>query len=365
MKGPPWTATGAGTLVISPARKSLPLDATARACNLLFANRTMRHTIRHPRPHRLMPRIRSVQQLLSLLLAAFAGCTASKPDAGGAADSGAARATADSTEFRFAGDFAGPLGVQLYSFRNDFPTDVPGTLARVHALGFREVELAGTYGLSAEAFRHLLDSAGLRATSMHAGYERLRDSLPAVLAEAKTLGAQYVGTAWIPHPDGPITVAIARKAAADFDRMGKGARAEGVQFFYHVHGYEFKPGADGVLPLDVLMKETDAEAVKFEMDVFWTALPGIDPAALLGQYPGRWRLMHLKDMKQGWTRGVHTGSANPDSSEVPVGTGQIDYRAVLRAAKDAGVERYYLEDETAQPFATIPVSTRWLQAMKY
>lgn len=312
-----------------------------------------------------MPRLRSVQQLLPLLLAASASCTPGTPGADAAADSGAARATVDSAEFRFTGDFAGPLGVQLYSFRDAFRTDVPGTLARVRALGFREVELAGTYGLSAEAFRQMLDSAGLSATSMHAGYERLRDSLPAVLAEAKTLGVQNVGTAWIPHPDGPITVALARQVAADFDRWGKAARAEGVQFFYHIHGYEFQPGADGVIPLDVLMRETDAEAVKFEMDVFWTALPGIDPAALLRQHPGRWRLMHLKDMKQGVARVVHTGSANPDSSQVPVGTGQIDYRAVLRAAKDAGVERYYIEDETAQPFATIPVSTRWLEALRY
>ncbi len=310
-----------------------------------------------------MHRIRSFTHLLTLLLATSTGCTAGTPDTD--ADSAAASATAPGGDFAFTGDFAGPLGVQLYSFREAFKTDVPGTLAKVRALGFREVELAGTYGMGALEFRKLLDSAGLRATAMHAGYERLRDSLPAVLAEAKILGAQYVGTAWIPHPAGPITVAVARQAAADFDKWGKGARAEGVQFFYHIHGYEFQPGADGVIPLDVLMKETDVEAVKFEMDVFWTALPGTDPAAILRQYPGRWRLMHLKDMKQGWVRGAHTGSANPDSSEVPVGTGQIDFRAVLRAAKEVGVERFYVEDETAQPFATIPVSTRWLEAMRY
>jgi sugar phosphate isomerase/epimerase len=88
--------------------------------------------------------------------------------------------------------------------------------------------------------------------------------------------------------------------------------------------------------------------VKFEMDVFWTSLPGTDPAALLRQYPGRWRLMHVKDMKQGVARGVHTGSANPDSSEVPVGTGQIDYRAVLKAAKETGVERYWYFTDSSQ-----------------
>ena len=284
-------------------------------------------------------------------------------------DSSAAPASVSSvsapTEVRLTGDFAGPLGVQLYSFREAFKTDVPGTLARVRALGIREVELAGTYGMSAQQFRQALDSAGLTATSMHVGYERLRDSLPAALAEAKALGVKYVGTAWIPHPDGPITAPLARQAAADFDRWAKAARAEGLQFFYHVHGYEFKPGADGVLPMDVLMRETDPDAMKFEMDVFWASLPGNDPAALLRKYPGRWKLMHIKDMKKGVATGVHTGSANPDSSEVPTGTGQTDYRAVLRAAKEVGVEKYYLEDETARPFDTVPVSIRWLETVRY
>ena len=213
--------------------------------------------------------------------------------------------------------------------------------------------------------QQLLDSVGLQATSMHVGYERFRDSLPAVLAEAKTLGAKYVGTAWIPHPDGPITVQLARQAASDFDRWGKAARAEGLQFFYHVHGYEFKPGAGGVLPMDVLMQQTDSDAVKFEMDVFWASLPGNDPAVLLKKYAGRWKLMHIKDMKKGVATGVHTGSANPDSSEVPTGTGQTDYRAVLRAAKEVGVERFYIEDETARPFDTVPVSVRWLEAVRF
>ena len=133
--------------------------------------------------------------------------------------------------------------MQLYSFREAFKTDVPGTLARVRALGFREVELAGTYGMSAQQFRQVLDSAGLSATSMHVGYEQFRDSLASALAAASVLGPKYIGTAWIPHPDGPITVPIARQAAADFNRWGKAARAQGLQFFYHVHGYEFKPGA--------------------------------------------------------------------------------------------------------------------------
>ena len=303
--------------------------------------------------------------LCAMTLTAALGCESGARTESTKDSSAPPASAATPSELNLTGDFQGPLGVQLYSFREAFKTDVPGTLARVRALGVRDVELAGTYGMSAEAFRHALDSAGLNATSMHVGYERLRDSLPAALAEAKVLGAKYVGTAWIPHPDGPITVQLARQAAADFDRWGKAARAEGLQFFYHVHGYEFKPGAGGVLPMDVLMQQTDSSAVKFEMDVFWASLPGNDPAALLRKYPGRWKLMHIKDMKKGVATGVHTGSANPDSTEVPTGTGQTDYRGVLRAAKEVGVEKYYLEDETARPFETVPLSIRWLETVRY
>lgn len=314
---------------------------------------------------------RSPSRFLAVaLVAAAAACTSGtqRPPAGmpnASGNAAAAAAAPDSAGFRLAGDFAGPLGVQLYSVRGAMRGDVPGTLARVRALGFREVELAGTYGMGAPAFRQLLDRAGLQATSMHVGYDRLRDSLSAVLAEARALGVRNVGVAWIPHPGGPFTAAMARQAATDFDRAGRAARAEGVRVFYHIHGYEFQPGPEGVRPMDVLMRETDPAAVAFELDVFWAARPGADPAALLRQYPGRWKLVHLKDMRQGVARNVHTGGANPDSTEVPVGSGQIDYRAVLRAARAVGVERYYVEDETADPFATMPQSVRWLEAVRY
>ena len=313
------------------------------------------------------PTVRVSIALLAVALTTPLGCSPGSRDAA-VSDSSVPASNASAAtpaELELSGDFQGPLGVQLWSFREAFKTDVPGTLARVRALGFREVELAGTYGMRAQQFRQALDSAGLSATSMHVGYEQLRDSLGSVLAAARVLGPKAVGTAWIPHPDGPITVQIARQAAADFNRWGKAARAEGLQFFYHVHGYEFKAGADGTLPMDVLMQETDSAAVKFEMDVFWASLPGNDPAALLRKYPGRWKLMHIKDMKKGVVTGIHTGTADPDSTEVPTGTGQTDYRAVLRAAKEVGVERYYLEDETARPFETVPLSVRWLEAVRF
>lgn len=270
----------------------------------------------------------------------------------------------DTTTFNFTGDFAGPLGVQLWSFRNYIQDDIPGTLARVRALGFKEVELAGTYGMTAEQFRQELDNAGLEATAMHVGYELLRDSLESVLDQAETLGVEYVGVAWIPHPEGPFTVEMARQAAADFNAWGEAASARGLQFYYHVHGYEFQPTADGVIPFDVMMQETDPEDVAYEMDVFWVTRPGQDPAALLRKYPDRWKLMHIKDMKEGTPTDDHSGGAPPDT-EVPVGTGMIDYAGVLAAAKEVGVERYYIEDETADPWGNIPISTAYLETVAF
>jgi sugar phosphate isomerase/epimerase len=306
----------------------------------------------------------------AVLVVAALGCASKdKPAADSAADSAAAATAATpprpDADMKFTGDFPGPVGVQLYSFREQFKQEVPATLARVRALGFKEVELAGTYGMSAERFKQLLDSVGLQATSMHVGYEQFRDSLPAVLAMAKTLGVKYLGTAWVPHKDGPIDEALAKKTAADFNKWGAAAHDQGIQFFYHAHGYEFKPGPDGKTPMDVLMAQTDSNNVKYEMDVFWISRPGADPVAWLKKYPSRWRLLHLKDMKQGTPTNVQTGSANPDSTEVPLGSGQIDYKNVLKTAKEVGVEKFFIEDETKDPYTTVPQSIKWIEAVKY
>ncbi|HEX6069093.1 MAG TPA: sugar phosphate isomerase/epimerase [Longimicrobiaceae bacterium] len=309
--------------------------------------------------------MRSSPRLSLLLVAALAAGCSSAEDAtvDQAADSAAVADSAGASEgIAYTGSFQGPLGLQLWSVRERMEQDVPGTLAWVRQQGFTEVELAGTQGMTPQQFRQELDRAGLRATAMHVGYERMRDSLDAALAEAETLGARNIGVAWIPH-EGSYTPEMARATAADFDRWGQAARERGLRFFYHTHGYEFEPAADGTIPFDVLVQETDPENVTFEMDVFWIAHPGQDPAALLRKHPDRWKLMHIKDMAQG-TVGDFSGGASPEAN-VPVGTGQIDYRAVLAAADEVGVEQYYIEDESTDPVANIPRSIEYLKTVTY
>ena len=256
----------------------------------------------------------------------------------------------------FAG-FGGVLGLQLYSLRHQMERDVPGTLAMVRGWGLSEVETAGYYGRTAAAFAEELKRANLTAKSMHAGYDQLRDNLNQAVADAKALGVTYVTTAWISHK-APFRLEDADRAAAHFTEWGRALKGEGLRFMYHLHGYEFAPGPKGTL-LDTILQGTPADAVQYEMDVFWVVRGGGDPVALLRQHKGRFAALHLKDMAKGTATGDHSGGA-PDTTNVPLGTGMIDYRAVLRAARDAGTKLFYIEDENERVVEQVPRTLQYL-----
>jgi len=258
--------------------------------------------------------------------------------------------------------FKGPVGLQLYSLRADFPKDVPGTLGRVKAMGFSVVELAGTYGMTAAQFKGELDKAGLKASSMHTSFESLRDKIDSVVSDAKTLGVEYVGCAWIPHQGDDFTEADTTNAIQVFNAAGAKLKAAGLKFFYHTHGYEFRPHGSGTL-FDLFMSKTDPSAVLIEMDVFWVVHPGQDPVKLFEKYGKRIHLMHLKDMKPG-LKGDLTGRA-PENSDVVLGTGQVEWPRVLAAAKKAGVKYYFVEDESTTAADQIPKTLKYLESVKF
>src|SRR4051812_6659788 len=259
------------------------------------------------------------------------------------------------------GDFKGPIGLQLYSLREQFKKDVPGTLDEVKQFGIKNVELAGTYGMSPEQFRDELHKRGLVPISAHYGFEKYRDDVESVAKEAKILGLKYVGCAWIPHT-GDFDEKTCREAAAVFNKAGEALAKQGLKFFYHTHGYEFQPHGDGTL-FDLLIKETRPEHVTYEMDIFWIVHPGQDPVKLLQKYPQRFQLMHLKDMKKGTKTGLLTGGSDVNN-DVTLGTGQIDLPAVLGAARRAGVKWYFIEDESPISEQQIPLSLKYLEQVK-
>ncbi|HPA20581.1 MAG TPA: sugar phosphate isomerase/epimerase [Verrucomicrobiae bacterium] len=259
------------------------------------------------------------------------------------------------------GGFEGEVGLQMYSFREDFKKDVPGTIEKIKALGFKEVELAGTYGMPPEAFKKLIDGAGLVPVAAHFPYNQLRDDIESVAKEAKALGLKYVGCAWAGHKD-PLDEKQTLEIAGVFNRAGEALAKHGLRFFYHNHGFEFQPHGDGTL-FDLLMKETKPEFVAFEMDILWVQFPGQDPVKLLEKYGSRWELMHLKDLAKGVKTGALTGKTDT-RNDVALGTGQVNYPAVLRAAKKAGVKHYFIEDESPIVNEQIPQSLKFMKTVK-
>jgi len=173
------------------------------------------------------------------------------------------------------------------------------------------------------------------------------------------LGLHYVVLAWLPKE--AFDAAAARDLAAHLNLWGTRLRREGLQLGYHPHGNEFVPVAGGGTAFDLLVRATQSEDVCFELDVFWAAHAGVDPAALLAAYPDRWRLMHLKDLRKGAALAPGRRSA-PQVDHVAVGQGQLDFKALLDGAAKAGVEYYFLEDETSEFRTNIPLSLNFLKA---
>jgi sugar phosphate isomerase/epimerase len=262
------------------------------------------------------------------------------------------------------GDFRGELGVQLWSFREQAKADPKAMLRMTRGMGLTHVETAGLYGMSARQFADAIRDANLRVTSMHVSYEDLKNNPDTVIANAHALGAKYVGLAWYPHDDKVgFTEADARRAVADFNAFGRRMKDAGLTFFYHDHGYEPVPYGNGTL-LDLMIQETDPALVAFEMDVLWTWLPNVDPVALIQKYPGRFRLMHIKDMKPGVPRGSLAGGI-PAEQQAPTGEGQVNWGALMAAAQKDGLQYYYIEDETPDPVRNVPKSIAYLETLKY
>jgi sugar phosphate isomerase/epimerase len=261
-----------------------------------------------------------------------------------------------------AASFKETVGLQLYSLRAEFTRNVPSTLEKVRSFGIKEVELAGTYNLTPAKFKQMLDANQLKPISGHFAFERYRDDAEGIARDAKTLGLEYAGCAWIPH-EGDFDEKECRTAIEVFNKAGEVLAKHGISFFYHVHGFEFQPHGQGTL-LDLMMAETNPKRVAYQMDVLWIVFPGQDPVKLLEKYKGRWVLMHLKDLKKGVPTGALTGKTDV-SNDVALGTGQMNWPVILQAAKKAGIKHYFIEDESPTSVEQIPQSLKFLPTVKW
>jgi sugar phosphate isomerase/epimerase len=245
------------------------------------------------------------------------------------------------THSGLASPFGLPLGLELYSVRDVLPKDYAGTLTKVAALGYREVEAAGFFGHSAADVKAAMASAGLHCVSAHHSMDELSTKLDEVIAFHKVLGAQYIVCAYPGHKNPPakggertFVLEDWHWNAEQFNRIGAKVKAAGLRFGYHNHTPEFVV-VDGVTPYDELMKLTDPALVTFEMDCGWVIVGGGDPVALLHKYPNRISMLHVKDFQPG---------VNPPHA-AQLGHGRIDYGPIFAAAKKGEIKHYFVEQE--------------------
>lgn len=253
------------------------------------------------------------------------------------------------------------FGVQLYSFRKQFATDVPGTMAKIKDMGIQSVELSNTYGLSFPEFIKLIAQNNLKVISFGADFERLQKFPQAVADDARSYGAKFVVCSWIPHKGDTFTIEDVKKATEVFNHAGRILSQNGLLLCYHPHGYEFQPYEKGTL-FDEIMKNFDKRFVYFEMDVFWIKQAGQDPLALLKKHSSRWVLMHLKDRKHGTPNSLN-GKADVESNVV-LGQGDVGIEAIVREARKNGIAHFFIEDESSRSLEQVPQSLAFLKSIK-
>ena len=284
------------------------------------------------------------------------------------------------------------LGIQLFSLPRSLENDTEAALGMLRDMGYSEIELygpypfsdarnreswasltpllgfsgSGYYGRDEASFKELVTGHGLRIPSLHTDLYTLEAHMPALGAAARAMGATYVTLPAIPD-DQRKTLDDYKRMADRFNAIGKAAAAEGIRFAYHNHGYGLQ-ATGGVVPFEVMIDATDPQTVFLEMDIFWTKAGRANPVEYLRKYRGRYRMMHLKDMKELQYFAGDGGDAGQWMALFPnmasAGAGVLDLDAIVSAALETGVEHFFVEqDMVANPETALKESLDYLKSL--
>lgn len=282
-----------------------------------------------------------------------------------------------------------PFGVALFTLPKSLSEDFEGTIKMIAEIGYKELEFFGPYsystqqakddwartagmlgfsgsgyfGKSPKELKSLLDEHGLSAPSIHVELSTLQENMGALAEAAHVIGHKYVGIAMIPEnmrqsmDDYKITADL-------FNKIGQEAKSNGLTFFYHNHGYGHSP-KEGVVPFQYILENTDPELVKMQLDVFWFTAAGVDPKEMLEKNPGRFPLLHLKDMREKKTFAGSGESMQDWMGLFPyladAGAGVLPLEEIIKSAKKSGAKHFFLEkDLTPDPQSALSNSFKFL-----
>ena len=251
-----------------------------------------------------------------------------------------------------------PIGLQMYTVREQAERDLPGVLQAISKIGYQEVELYwNLYSRPAAELRKMLADHGLRAPSGHLDYEGFTGKLD----YARALGLTYVVCPMLPKSLWDSVDGF-KRAADQFNTWGEKALQSGMRFGFHNHNYEFRRFGN-TTGFDTIVAETDPNIVWLELDCYWVTQAGHDPAELLKRHANRVRMIHVKDRKPGFPPSQTLDASAEHFTEV--GTGTINWKSVLAAAQKAGVEHYFVEQDSGErsPLESVAISYRNLRPL--
>lgn len=266
------------------------------------------------------------------------------------------------SRFAFANPFGKPVGLQLYTLRDQLEKDVAATIQQVSKIGYRDVEIYSLYGKSPADFKKVLNDNGITASSGHYLLRDVKSGWEKHVEDAKTLNLKYMVNA-ILQPEERKSFDDYKRLVEVFNKAAETTHAAGIQFCYHNHNFEFTKYGD-TTAYEYLLKALDQKLVKFEMDCFWVTHAGEDPVAYFKKYPGRFPLLHIKDMKD-----KPAPSHELDAKMglfAPVGRGTIDWKRIFAGARQGGMQHYYVEQDYCEqsPLEAIKISYDYLSKLQ-
>jgi len=285
------------------------------------------------------------------------------------------------------------IGLQLFSIPKLLEQDFEGTMKMISGMGYRELEFygpfpfssksaqdrwnavtpslgfsgSGYFGRTPQQVKEILDKNNLTAPSMHVDLDTFRNNMDQTGEAAHILNQSYAGLPSIPQEERTNLEAF-KRIADEFNKIGEAAQKVGLKFFYHNHGYGLKE-MEGKIPFDVILERTDPKVVFFEMDIYWMTAGGADLVKYLDNNPGRFKLMHIKDMSKPVRFSGDGGDPKQWIELFPymtdAGSGVLDLKAILSHAKKSGMEHFIVErDKVENPNQALKKSYEYLSSLE-